>query len=133
MFRGSAIGSRRAPDGFVRYLLEVDRGDEAWEFAGSHIDPAQSGTVWLNLCEHRAATRPADTLPVYRAIVLETLVITDKRNYRSAAAMLKTMRDAARAASPEHEAEFHVFLAQVIEQNRRRPTCIEVFRRAKLI
>ncbi|MFY9713802.1 MAG: hypothetical protein WAK00_10025 [Microbacterium sp.] len=125
--------SRRYPDGFVRYLLAEDRGDEAWEFASSRIDPVSSVDIWLSLCERRAVTTPADTLPIYRAIVQQTLVVTDKRNYRSAAEILKQMRIVAQTAGPEHEAEFTVFLAQMVEQNRRRPSCIEVLRKAKLL
>lgn len=121
------------PRGFVRYLLAEDRGDQAWDFATARIDPTEAADVWLNLCKYRSATRPADTLPVYRAILQQTLVVTDKRNYRSAAEILKRMRHVAQSAGADHEAEFTVFLSQVVEQNRRRPTCIAAFRKAKLI
>ncbi|MFC5432917.1 hypothetical protein [Microbacterium suwonense] len=38
--------------------------------------------------------------------MLQTLEVTDKSNYRAAAAVLKKMRDAARAAGADAEAEF---------------------------
>lgn len=125
--------AERDPHGFTRYLLNEGRGDDAWLFAGSRFEPGEPGDLWMALCADRVATRPADTLPVYRKVVQRTLEVADKRNYRAAADVLTKMRDAAQAAGPVAEAEFTVFLAQVVEQNRRRPTCIEAFRRAKLI
>ena len=64
-------------------------------------------------------------MPIYRTIITETLAVTDKRNYRSAASILKSMRKVAAAAGAD--ADFTVFLAETVELNRRRPTCIEAF------
>lgn len=128
-----ALLAERTPHSYVIYLLDEDRADEAWDFAQSRFALDEASDIWLKLCERRVVSAPADTLPVYRATVQQTLLVTDKRNYRDAAEQLKKMRDAARAADPEHEASFHDFLAEVVDQNRRRPTCIEAFRKAKLV
>lgn len=121
------------PDAFTRHLLGEHRDDEAWTFATEHLDPDRSDDLWLTLCERRAQTAPLDTLPVYRAVVQRTLVVTDKRNYRAAASQLRAMRDAASAAGPSGIAVFDTFMAQVADENRRRPTCMAVFRRAGLV
>ncbi|WP_152545426.1 hypothetical protein [Microbacterium sp. CH12i] len=126
-----ALLEQRSPDAFITYLLGEDRVDEAWDFAIDGSSPASNASVWLNLAEKRALTHPADTLPIYREIITDTLTVTDKRNYRSAAKILKTMRVVAAAAGADFE--FDSFLAETVEQNRRRPTCIEAFARAGLI
>ncbi|SJN46592.1 Gll2284 protein [Microbacterium esteraromaticum] len=128
-----ALLAQHSPQSFAQHLLDEDRNGEAWEFAVSRFAVDGAHATWLNLCQRRATTAPADTLPVYREIVQQTLEVTDKRNYRTAANVLKTMRDAAVAAGPDGERSFEAFLAQVVDQNRRRPTCIEAFRKAKLI
>lgn len=125
--------ARRDPASLARYLLGEDRVDEAWNFASDRIAPAERADVWLDLCERRRLTHPADTLPVYREIIDETLTVTHKRNYRAAAQMLKTMRSVADAAGTAFRTEFDTFLARTVEQNRRRPTCIDAFARAGLI
>lgn len=125
--------SERDPQGFARYLLADGRGDEAWDFASSRLPVKEADGVWLPLCAFREKTAPSDVLPVYREIVQSTLAVTDKRNYRAAADLLKRMRSTADAAGPVGQAEFTAFLTEVVEQNRRRPTCIEIFRKAKLI
>jgi len=123
----------RDPEAFITYLLGDGRGDAAWDFAREHRAQVTRTDVWLNLCADRAQTQPADTLPIYRALIADTLIVTDVRNYKAAARMLKTMRGVAAAAGPAHVAEFDSFLAQTVEQNRRRPRCLDEFAKAKLI
>lgn len=125
--------SRRAPWSFAQYLLDERRDDEAWTFAQTNLELEANASTWLNLCERRAEEHPGDTLPVYRALISDVLTAADKRNYRTAATLLKTMRDTAKKAGPDAELEFADFLAQTVERNRRRPTCIDAFVRAKLI
>lgn len=121
------------PRGYVSYLLDEGRGDEAWGFAGEHRDDVKDADTWLRLCADRAKTHPADTLSVYRAMIDDTLTVTDVRNYKAAARMLKTMRDASILAGPAYTATFDQFLAETVERNRRRPRCLEEFAKAKLI
>lgn len=92
-----------------------------------------SASTWLNLCADGARIHPADTLPIYREVVSDMLTVTDVRNYKSAARILKTMREVAQAAGPPHPAEFDAFLDRTVEENRRRPRCLEELTRAKLI
>lgn len=121
------------PASLVLHLMETGRADEAWGFALFRVDPAQHDWVLLKLCEHRVREHPADTLPIYRKIIAETLRTAGRQNYRTAANVLKKMRKAAESSGPVAEAEFTVFLAELVEQNRRRPLCIQAFKRAKLI
>lgn len=125
--------AERDPASFVSHLLDEDRDDEAWSFARRHLAPDARIDIWTRLCEHRARTHPQETLPVYRRVVTDTLQVTDKRNYRAAASLLKTMRSVSDAGGTAARAEFDLFLADTAERNRRRPTCIEAFRRAGLL
>ena len=126
------LAERDAP-GFASYLLDEGRDNQAWEFATLNSDLIDSAALWLNLCERRAQTHPLDTLQIYRRIITDTLTVTDKRNYRSAATMLKTMRTVATSAGHDAVTAFDTFLAETIDRNRRRPTCIDAFTRAGLI
>lgn len=128
----SRLAERDGP-GYASYLLKEERVDQAWEFATDKTLVTGNTTLWLNLCEARAQTHPADTLPIYRSIITDTLTVTDKRNYRTAAAIMKTMRKVASASGADATREFDAFLADTIDGNRRRPTCIEAFARAGLI
>ena len=123
----------RAPAAFVTYLLREQRVDEAWRFANDYAESLRDLAVWLNLCEARAHEHPRDVLPVYRQLVLDVLTVTDKRNYRTAARLLQTMRGVAQQTGADADAEFVAFLDDVVQQNRRRPTFIEILVRAKLI
>lgn len=128
-----ALLAERDAAAYATYLLGEDRVDQAWDFATATVAPTDRAGLWLDLCTKRAQTHPSDTLPIYRTIVADTLTVTDKRNYRSAASILTTMRAVAASAGPESTAEFDAFLAKIIDQNRRRPTCIDTFARAGLI
>lgn len=125
--------AEHAPTAFTRHLTEEGRDEEAWRFASERLDPADHVDVWQQLCERRAHTRPADTLPIYRELITAVLTVTDKRNYRAAAQTLQIMRTAADDAGPRARAEFDVFMAETAERNRRRPKCLEAFTRAGLI
>lgn len=133
--RGNAetLLAERDAAAYVAYLLGEDRADEAWDFATAMVAVSDRPGLWLDVCARRAQIDPSDTLPVYRAIVTDTLTVTDKRNYRSAASVLTTMRAVAASAGPESTTEFDAFLAETVAANRRRPTCIDAFARAGLI
>lgn len=123
----------RDASAFVSYLLRAGRVDEAWDYAVDALTPRLDAARWLSLCEKRALTHPEETLPIYREIITDTLTVTDKRNYRSAASILKAMRAVAASAGAAATAEFDQFLAETVDRNRRRPTCLEAFARAGLI
>lgn len=125
--------AERDATGYTTHLLNEGRTDEAWQFATERVPRDRNSTLWLTLCDRRAQTAPSDALPVYRDIVSDTLAVTDQRNYRSAAAILKTMRKVAASAGRDAVAEFDAFLADTIDRNRRRPTCLEAFARAGLM
>jgi hypothetical protein len=118
---------------YLGYLLHEGRDDEAWDFARAHPDAANSARAWPLLCERRRRTHPDETLPIYRDLVAAVLENADRRNYRSAAALLEEMRTASTAAGPDGEAVFARFLAEVWETNRRRPSCLEILRTARLV
>lgn len=157
-----AVLADHSPNDFTRYLLSA-RPDEAWEYALQHLplrvseqkieippdaSPARRAMLtalqrpqhtlldrqlWSDLCKQRESGHPADALPVYRALIDEVLVETDKRNYREAAKLLTRMRSVADQAGGSAPAEFAQFLADTADRNRRRPTCIAAFKRAGLL
>ncbi|PSL08444.1 putative Zn finger protein [Haloactinopolyspora alba] len=124
---GAAL-SKVDPRGWVN-LLHERRDDAAWTAA---LDAADRIDVdlWTKLLARRAKTDPASTLPHYQRLVDDVLVKADRQNYRTAARLLRDMRDAASAAgiSPE----FERVLADIKERNRRRPKFFDELRRAGL-
>ncbi|WP_426626152.1 hypothetical protein ACPPVW_09040 [Leifsonia sp. McL0607] len=128
----SLLADGDAP-GFAAYLLDEGRIDEAWQFATAKVPISGKHRLWLDLCKRRAQTHPSEALAVYRAIVDETLITADQKNYRTAAKLLKTMRSVSARAGSNAVAEFDTFLGETVERNRRRPTCIDAFVRADLI
>lgn len=153
--RAESLLKERQPVAYAGYLLTDARDDEAWVFAVEHLPIADhTFSVWDELCKTRERTHPAETLPVYRALIGQRLKTADKQNYRDAASLLKRMRatagradSAGRAdttggvrtaehlgdAEPAFIVEFGRFLAETIERNRRRPRCLEAFARAGLM
>lgn len=121
----------RNPRAWLLELLGAGRDDEAWDFAQAQPGAASSADAWETLCDRRAATAPADTLPVYRNLVAGLLAHADRRNYALAARLLKKLSAASRAAGVPDE--FAAYMAEVAEANRRRPTCLAEFRRAGLL
>jgi uncharacterized Zn finger protein len=88
---------------------------------------ADAAQAWPRLCRQRARTAPGETLPVYERLITATLTTTDRRAYREAATLLVAMREAAQAA--QADGAYRAFAARTVEANRRRPACLEVFRR----
>ncbi len=125
--------AERDASAFVDYLIAEGRGDTAWTFAHENREQLTRADTWLALCTDRAKTHPADTLPIYEAVISDTLTTTDVRNYKAAARMLTTMRTVAQSAGPAAVSAFDQFLARTVEENRRRPRCLQEFTRAKLI
>lgn len=119
--------------------IEVPSGVPTWQQSTltTMLRDRRRGTLdvqlWRELCKQREMVRPSDTLPVYRALIDEVLVVTAKQNYREAAGLLKHLRQVAAAVSDEASAEFERFLELTVERNKRRPNCIAAFKRAGLI
>ncbi|GEL93894.1 SWIM zinc finger family protein [Cellulomonas composti] len=111
------------PAGLLSVLLGDGRDDEAWELAVADADAARYR--WPELCERRARTHPEQTLPYYRTMVTDTLRTTGAHSYAIASRLLVAMRSAAGAAGRSDE--FVAFMTEVVEANRRRPTCIDRF------
>lgn len=118
----------RASWQFLSYLMSEGRDDEAWDFAIAHPDDARAASRWPELCARRAQQHPAETLPVYRGLIVETLEVTDKRNYLHASNLLLAMRQAAAAAGETDG--FEAFRSEVVEMNRHRPTCIAILKKS---
>jgi hypothetical protein len=116
---------------FLSYLMNEGRDDEAWDFAIENADAAASASRWPELCARRAKRHPAETLPIYRRLITETLEVTDKRNYVQAANLLLAMREAAQSAGDD--VGFEAFREEVVEANRRRPTCVAILRKTALV
>lgn len=122
-----------SPDGYTRYLLEEQQADAAWQFAITNGTGELGRRLLEDLCDERAKSYPAETLPHYKTLVLGLLSVTDVRNYRAAAHLLKKARAVAARAGVDDAREFAGFILDVAEQNRRRPRCIEEFRKAGLL
>lgn|GEM_PF-1118339 len=119
----------RNPSGLLSVLLGDGRDEEAWALATR--DPDAARHRWSELCERRARTHPAQTLPHYRDLVTDVLRTTGAQSYAVATRLLVAMRRAAHDA--DREGEFTRFMAEVAGSNRRRPTCIDRFVRAGLL
>ncbi|WP_157732582.1 SWIM zinc finger domain-containing protein [Cellulomonas sp. PSBB021] len=117
------------PAGLLSVLLRDGRDDEAWALATA--DPHAARHDWPQLCRLRARTHPGETLPHYRRIVTEVLSTTGPKSYAAAARLLVAMRTAAQDAGLRDE--FVDFMVEVVETNRRRPTCIDRFVSAGLV
>lgn len=120
-----------SPADYLRLLVEGRRTDEAWALANEEPDAASRAGVWEQLCAVRAETHPAETLPVYRDLVWSWLETAHRSNYQGAAELMKAMRAAARRAGDNDG--YERFLDEVVEKNRRRPACMEIFARHGLL
>jgi hypothetical protein len=66
---------------------------------------------------------------VYRRLIAETLKTADQQSYREAVALLRQLRSASRASGDE---TFAAYLAQLREEQRRRPTMLKLLSAARL-
>lgn len=125
--------ARHRPHEWIGVLLGEGRDEEAWEFAVAHPTDASVGQHWERLCARRARNpeTAADTLPVYRELVEQALVTTGRGSYATASNLLLRMREAAGKCGRGDE--FRDFMAATTEKNRRRPTCLDMFRRNGLL
>lgn len=111
-------------------LLEWGDWDAVWAAALDAPDRLDLD-LWTKLLVRRAKIDPASTMSYYQQLVDDVLVHADRRNYRTAARLLRDMCAAASAAGQPHE--FERVLIDVMERNRRRPSFLDELHRAGLV
>ncbi|MDR1187325.1 MAG: hypothetical protein LBK95_07700 [Bifidobacteriaceae bacterium] len=121
-----------SPDSWVRELLAQDRVDEAWEFASEDRKGVWDHTQ-RDLLEARERTHPAEVVPRFRALAQPFLAQTGRGAYESSGALLVRMKYFSRKAGPDQADKFARYMAELGEMARRRPACLEIWRRLKLI
>jgi hypothetical protein len=130
--RDAALRALRQRDAgeLVDALLAEGDIDLAWQAATTAGEVELGLHRWVRLAEHRAATHPADALPIYWRAVEDALHTADRRNYAQAVRLLARARSAATAAG--QDPAFEARLDALREQHRRRPTLIAMLNKAKL-
>ena len=119
----------RALDHYLQALLQDGDVDTAWQAMQDEPGGAPELTE-LRVASARAESHPGDAVPYVRRAVAETLQQADRRAYRSAVKQLVQLRTLhQRAGTPE---EFAVYLAGVVQENRRRPSFLDELKRAGL-
>lgn len=120
------------PAELVRFQLGTLRDVRlAWQTA--HRLHLGDDGVWWSLAQEYQAVDVAAALGVQVRVVAESLVVTNQRAYRPAAADLGRLRRVAReAGSTEALALVDAAIAELRERYRRRPTMIAAFDRAGL-
>lgn len=115
-------------------LIDAMLGDEdhelAWETAVTAAEETVGPDQWLRLAEAREAGHPADAVLVYQRVVEHVLQTTGRGAYLQAVRILKRAAAAARAA--DQADVFAVYLAELRERHRRRPTLIALLDKAHL-
>ncbi|QIM16190.1 hypothetical protein G7067_06775 [Leucobacter insecticola] len=66
-------------------------------------------------------------------MIENTLKVAQKSSYASATRQLSTLKSVCESASAPHDFDFAEFLAELVEQNRRRPACLRAFSEQRLI
>ena len=125
------------PRAMLEVLLDERRDDEAWELAtaldlGVAAHAGGHPAVWAEVLKRRSVTHPEDTIPLYSRQITAVLRAAHESNYRQAASDLVLMRAAARRLGKHAVADFEAFLATTVENNRRRPKCMAIFRETGL-
>jgi hypothetical protein len=130
--RDAAIQAIRRRDigELVDALLAEGDIDSAWQTSTHDNDTELGLHRWVRLAEARAATHPADALPIYWRAVEDALQTADRRNYAQAVRLLARAKTAAAAAG--QDAAFNARLDTLREQQRRRPTLIAMLNKARL-
>jgi hypothetical protein len=130
--RDAALEALRRRDigALVDALLAEGDAELAWQTATTAVDAELGLHRWVRLAELRAATHPADALPIYWRAVEDALETADRRNYAQAVRLLTHARTAGVAAGRGDD--FRARLAALRERHRRRPTLIAMLNKAKL-
>ncbi|TDC56666.1 hypothetical protein E1212_01445 [Jiangella ureilytica] len=124
--RADPVLAAADPPGWVSTLLR--QGDSAAAWAAAETMPERVGLdLWRRLFRARVRIDPASTLPHYRRLVEQCVLAGDRGNYRTAARLLRNMRDTATKA--DRSAQFATYLAELRERHRRRPALHDELRR----
>jgi uncharacterized Zn finger protein len=124
-----SVLATRDRGGLVDALLADGDAQQAWAVATSgDWDPGEHR--WLRLAEAREPNDPGAAMTIYLRLTDAALVTADRRAYRVAIRHLKAARRAAGAADCADEFRDRVLALR--EQQRRRPTLIEMLDKARL-
>jgi tetratricopeptide (TPR) repeat protein len=113
------------PTELITTLLGRGLVDRAWEAAERLTTDV---VLWTALVAAREKTDPAAVVPVLLRLIHADLEVSKPRNYRSAVARLRQLRRALKAS--DAAAQFPLIVADLRDQNRRRPTLLQAFDRA---
>lgn len=115
---------------YVDALLQEGDTETAWTVSTEDPTWDPGGDRRARLAEAREPTRPDEALCLYMLIAREDLLLTGRRAYARAIAVLKRARRAASAAGQDQW--FSDQLINLREQHCRRPALIEMLDKAKL-
>jgi uncharacterized Zn finger protein len=105
--------------------------DDAWDLATTRPSGAVGAAArWPELHTRRAITHPDEALVVYQDLIRHILGYADRHNYATATSLLKEMRLVAKTNGKL--GDFDIFMDELAQENRRRPTPMEMFRKAGL-
>lgn len=112
-------------DPLVSILLSTDDIDAAWAAANQY--GCSTGCLF-NIAERRAATHPADAIPVYAQQVELAIDRKKQSGYAEAAKLLGVLRSLHKRAG----SDFAGYLAEIKETHRRKRTLLTELTRARL-
>jgi uncharacterized Zn finger protein len=115
---------QRDPHTWLSTMVKEGQIDVAWDAARTMELP---DSLWLTLLRARAKEHPEDVYDGYVGLVERTLVVTDKRNYRTAVGYLGELGRAASAAGRDEE--YADLVRRLLETHRRRPTLVRMLER----
>ncbi|MFS8096186.1 SWIM zinc finger family protein [Lentzea alba] len=111
----------------VEILLSDDEVDAAWQAA---VDGGCTDGLWLRLARARAATHPADAIPILLRAADQAIEVRNRDSYRSAARLLVDARSLfTRCGSDE---EFGNHMAALRDSHRAKRALREELDRARL-
>jgi uncharacterized Zn finger protein len=109
----------------VAVLLYEGRPEEAWTAAVRHGVDEQT---WMKLAHARESEHPLDSIPIYERAVKARIDTKNANGYRDAVRILKRVERA--AASGGQPAMFQDVLSHVVEHHRRKPSLMDMLRKA---
>lgn len=115
-------------DAVLFVLLTLQDVPRAWQQA--HALGLRDRDAWERLVTAYEEVDPIAVLPVLEDLARSDLEVTDARSYQIAAKRLARMRLI--AAGTEHAPDVDALIAELREQNRRRPRLQQEFDRARL-
>ena len=113
------------PRELITLLLGRGLTARAWE-AGERL--TTDVTLWTALVAANEKVDPAAVVPVLIQLIQADLAVSKPQNYKSAVARLRQLRRALTAT--DDAARFPLLMAELRDENSRRPTLIQAFDRA---